>query len=287
MLNFFKSLFGKSEEKKESNSLLDLVSELGDVCNGMGEYSSFGMTEEEKSPKGKEMLSIIQDIELKSKKFNDDELFYLLAIAYRNYTAWYLRGSEREKYLKKCLSMLKKVSKRHEKGRGELGRLLIEEKVIRDLPRGIEILEELTKQNKLPSYLNSTLAKANRQNGNIEVEDNYSLCKFKDDPSPAVFREERKRFRALIRQYKKDKKTEELKKILNNYYSLVILVTLCYGNHDCNSAVSGTDYNDAIDIVQENCNKINDSYEKSGRIKNSEFISNNDWKTFEKIFTVQ
>lgn len=286
MLNFFKLLFGESKEKKESNLLPDLVSELIDISNGMGEYSSFDMTEEEKDFKGKEMLLRIKGIELKGKKFNNDELYYLLGVSYRNYTAWYIRGDERKKYLTKSLSMFEKVSKRHSEGRAEMGKLLIDEKLIRDLPRGMKILEELDNKKKLPAPLNSILAKANRQYGNIKVEENYSLCKFKNDPSPAVFREERKRFRALIRQYKKDKQTEELKKVLNNYYSLGILVIFCYGNHDCNSAVSGIDYDEAIRTVQENCNKINDSYEKSGQLKNSKFISNNDWKIFDKVFTI-
>ena len=168
MLNFFKSLFGGSEEKKESNSLPDLLSELIDISNGMGEYSPLDMIEEEKDSKGREMLSRIRSIELKSKKFNDDELFYLLALSYRNYTAWYVKDYEREKYLKKCLSILKKVSKSHKVSRAELGRLLIEEKLVRNLPLGIEILEELNSQNELPSYLNSTLAKATSVQSSIK-----------------------------------------------------------------------------------------------------------------------
>ena len=39
-------------------------------------------------------------------------------------------------------------------------------------------------------------------------------------------------------------------------------------------------------IVKDNCNSINDSYEKNGQLKNSEFISNNDWKIFDKVFTI-
>ena len=77
-------------------------------------------------------------------------------------------------------------------------------------------------------------------------------------------------------------KTEKLKKVLNNYYNLGILVTLCYGDHNCDSAVSGKSYEDAIAIVRDNCNNISDSYGKSGQLKNSGFISDNDWKTFEK-----
>jgi len=91
-------------------------------------------------------------------------------------------------------------------------------------------------------------------------------------------------FRALIRQYKKEDKTELLKTTLTQYYNLAILVTLCYGNHNCNSAVSGNEYNKAIQIINNVCEDINFSFLHNGIIINSEFISNNDWKTFIKIF---
>lgn len=44
----------------------------------------------------------------------------------------------------------------------------------------------------MPSYLNSTLSKAIRQNKGVKLNDTYNLCSF-NDPSPAVFREERKK----------------------------------------------------------------------------------------------
>ena len=197
-----------------------------------------------------------------------------------------MRRTNRKKYLDKTISYLREsinISKNNTEAKSELGRLLIEEKVIRNLREGIEILKNLKSTNQMPDHLNSVLSKALRQNGDVELSTNYDLCGFKD-PSPAVFREERKKFRALIRESKKSNDEEKLKQILNQYYNLAVLVTICYQDHDCNSAVSGSDYDKAIQTVKKICKKINYTYSNDGYIENSNFISANDWKTFKKVF---
>jgi len=135
----------------------------------------------------------------------------------------------------------------------------------------------------MPEYLNSILAKATRQSIGVKLESTYDLCSFKD-PSPAVFREERKKFRELIRKFKKEKNTDSLKITLNQYYQLAVLVTTCYGEHDCNSGVRGNQYESAIKIVRNVCKDIDYSYITHGKIEKSNFISENDWKTFIKFF---
>jgi len=135
----------------------------------------------------------------------------------------------------------------------------------------------------MPPHLNSILSKAHRQLGNIEQDNSFNLCSF-EDPSPAVFREERKRFRALIRKYKKQNETDKLKTTLNNYYNLAVLVTICYGEHDCNSGVIGWQYDEAIKTVREVCDKIDFSFVEHGVLEKSNFISKNDWKTFVTVF---
>jgi hypothetical protein len=277
MFDFLKNIFEDKQTNQNTQTLEELINEVYDIGSGMGEYVAFEMTEKEKILKGKEMLSRIDTIEVKSIKHKSDELYYALAIAYRNYSSWYQKGDNRKKYLVKSVFLLEKTSNEYTEGHAELGRLLIEKKLIRDLSRGYNILKKLNDKNILPSYLNSTLSKANRQLGNIKVKEEYSLCQFINDPSPAVFREERKRFRALIRQYKKEGKFKKIKKVLENYYNFGILVSLCYTGKDCRSG----HYDRAKKIVEENCNKINDSYKKSGRI-DTDFISDNDWKYFEK-----
>ena len=97
-------------------------------------------------------------------------------------------------------------------------------------------------------------------------------------------REERKRFRALIRKYKKQGETDKLKASLEQYYNLAVLVTICYGDHDCNSGVSGWQYDDAVKIVPKLCNEIDFSFVRNGFLDKSNFISKNDWKTFVVVF---
>lgn len=63
-----------------------------------------------------------------------------------------------------------------------------------------------------------------------------------------------------------------------------LLVKLCYRNHDCNSGVVGHQYENAKVIAIKNYKTIKDTYDKNGRIKDSLFISENDWKIFTKFF---
>lgn len=284
----FDSLFG-NKTIIDNNYNSSSISTLEDISNGMGEYASYSFREindDIKRVKGQEMLDIITKIELNSSQLVDTKFYYTLAIAYRNYCAWFVRGVERKIYLEKTILCLKQsidISKDNTVSKAELGRLLIEEKIVRNLSKGIEILENLKSINQIPDYLNSVLSKALRQNGQIEFTANYNLCSF-EDPSPAVFREERKKFRVLIRECQKMNDEEKLKQVLNQYYNLAVLVTLCYKEHDCNSSVAGSDYEKAMIIVKKVCKKINYSFPNDGHIEDSSFISANDWKTFKKVF---
>jgi len=290
VLKLIKSLFLKDTVKTgNSNDVRELIDLLHNITNGLGDYATHAFQEDnpqKKMEKGQEMLSIIIGVEEKSKSLNNSNLCYLLAVAYRNYCAWFIRGDQRKKYLEKCIFFINKalsISSDNIDAKSELGRLLIEERVVRNISRGIELLEELKKDGKMPSYLNSVLTKAHRQSGDIEIRQQYDLCQF-NDPSPAVFSEERKRFRALISKYKKRNEIDKLKATLDQYYNLAVLVTLCYGEHDCNSGVIGWQYDEAINTVKKMCKKINYSFESNGIIKKSNFISQNDWKAFVKVF---
>jgi hypothetical protein len=261
------------------------IKELEELSNGLGEYTNMNTITEKIKLKGDNLLSKIEQIEVETKNIINSKLSYTLAIAYYNYCSWYRRGDERKEILEKSISLLNQsifLSPQNIESKAKLGHMLIDYKIIRDLSKGIKLLEELRDNNELPVYLNSTLAEAKRKIGNIE-NNNFNLCSFQD-PSPAVFREERKRFRALIRKYKKENRIELLEQVLNDYYGLAVLATFCYGEHDCNSGVSGRMYDEAIKIVNKVCNKINFLYLDYGIIENSSFISNNDWKIFIKVF---
>ena len=276
MLNFLKSFFN-------NKSIDDYTSQLKTISNGTGEYFNKKPLNNDIKLKGNKMLKLIQDIESQTRNIKDSNLYYEFAIAYNNYTSWYIRGEDRKEYLLITTALLEKaidLSENNIKAKELLGKLLINEKLIRDFNQGQEILNDLKSKNELSSSLNSILQKANKQ---IKIEKNYNFCKFKD-PSPAVFREERVLFRALIKKYKKEKNTQELEKTLNDFYTLAVLVTMCYGNSDCNSTTSETKYEQAILIMKKNCKRIRYTFSQNGYITNSSFLSSSDWKHFDFVF---
>lgn len=290
ILKIFKSLFGDDTKKiPMANDAVGQIALLNNISNGLGEYASVALNEDNQSNKNEkalEMLSIITDAEKCCDRLKNSELFYSIAIAYRNYCVWFARGDNRKQYLEKCVTYLNdaiSIDSGNNDAKSELGRLLIEEKIIRNRSKGIEILEALKNDGNMPSYLNSVLSIAHRQSGNVEQDSGFNLCAFKD-PNPAVFREERKRFRALIRQYKKSNEIEKLKITLEQYYNLAVLVTICYGEHDCNSGVVGWQYDEAIKTVRKVCDKIDFSFVRDGFLEQSSFISKSDWKAFVAIF---
>lgn len=276
MLNFLKSVFN-------NKSIDDYIHQLKIISNDKGEYSNIKPLDNDIRIKGNKMLKLIQDIEYQTKNSKDSNLYYKFAIAYKNYTSWYITGENKEQYLLKTTSLLEKsieLSENNIKAKELLGKLLINEKLIRDLNKGQIILNELKSRNELSSPFTSVLKKAEKQ---IKIDQNYNFCKFKD-PSPAVFREERILFRALIKKYKKEKNIKELEETLNHFYTLGILVTMCYGNSDCNSDTSEIKYEKAILIIKKNCKRIRYTFTENGYISNSSFLSSSDWKHFDFVF---
>lgn len=267
------------EKYVTQNSLGTILSSLSD---SLGEFAPI----ETKYDKQKERMSlVINRIRDEVNQNNNFELFYLFAISIRNFTSWYIRGDERKKYLDEVIFYLEKsigLNDKFVEAKAELGLLLIEQKVVRNLEKGYSILNGLKNINQLPSYLDSTLSKAERQLGLVCVEDNFDFSNL--NPAPAVFAEERKKYRTLIRKYKKEKDIDNLKRTLKNFYNLAILVVVCYGSHDCKSGVVGHDYDLAIGRVKKIGKKINFSFKENGYIKNCNFISNNDWKQFISVF---
>lgn len=285
MFKIIKSIFSTKSSDNVVNKNLEV---LYQVSNGLGKYSACSSMNDDikKSEYAKEMLSILNKIEEQNMKNENSDICYMLSISYRNYCSWFVRGDDRRIWLNKCVELLKKslqINPDNIDAKSELGRLLIEEKLIRDIEKGIHLLDDLKTINAMPSYLNSILSKAQRQLGYIGDNKSFNLCLF-DDPSPAVFREERKRFRALIRKYKKENSLEELRLTLDQYYKLALLAYACYGEHDCNSGVIGWQYDKAVGIVKEISNKIDQTYKTHGYIENSNFISQNDWKEFVRVF---
>ncbi len=287
--SMFNKLFKSRKSPNDSKRIEYSKSQLIEIIDGLGEYASIAFSNEEQSTKSEKAKKMHSLLELIGENHNEDkeaELKYLLAIGYRNYTAWFVRGENRKMFLDKVVFLLREadsIDPRQLDSRAELGRILIDEKVVRNLAEGAEILTSLKLANQLPSHLNSILSKANRQLGILDEEGTFDLCSF-SDPSPAVFREERKRFRALIRQYKKEGKEIALEKTLDQFYKLAVLVTICYDDHDCNSGTIGWKYDEAVKLVKKHCNQIDYTYAQNGVIENNKFLSTNDWKVFTNFY---
>lgn len=97
------------------------------------------------------MRDLISKAEENKKDNMSSELEYWLGIAWRNYTSWFVRGDERKIYLDKAINHLenaitisqKNLSKEWLLYARELGVLLIDEAIVRNLERGIFLLDSV------------------------------------------------------------------------------------------------------------------------------------------------
>ena len=159
----------------------------------------------------------------------------------------------------------------------ELTRILIEEKSVRDLDLAMSYSDYLDKYNQKPTWLIPTINKAKRWQGDIDIPKSTS---FNDLPiTPASLREERVKLRKLIISLSKEN-NPKVSVVAKRLYNLALYVTYLYGNHDCNSGVSGPAYTHAEKIYKKVSGKFN--YDYLGRIEDSLFLSEQDYKRIEK-----
>ena len=224
------------------------------------------------------MLSTIQAIENSISTWTSS-LHYHLAIAYRNYNGWYVRGDERKFYLEKVVDHFKSAISLDNSDyttKFELAFILIEESKIRDLDMALDIIKELEDNNKLPGWMDSIVAKAKRWKGDLKIpkdNDFRQLTVF-----PAVLNEERTSLRKiLVDSLKNNDKNKEL--IASRLYNLGLLVLFL---NNLQNEMSGSFYDNSEKIMKKIGKKFNFQY--LGRIKNSNFLSESDYKRIEKIF---
>jgi hypothetical protein len=282
---FLKRLFQSKSEKEplgETPYEFQLIKELQDISDALGEYAKASGD----SNKGIKMLGIIQKIEGVSRDSRNADLFCALAIAYRNYCAWFVRGDNRQTYLKKsvdCFERALTIDPQCLTAQSELAYLLIEEKQVRNLERGIFLLERLDASGDLSESVAISLQKARRQLGQIEqvpvITDFTQVA-----VAPAALREQRTLYRALIRKYKKSGEVDKLKEALDALYNLAVFVAAIYGEHDCNSGVSGHTYDLAIVHQKRIGHLIRFNYAEHGRIEGGAFLSENDYKAFSQYY---
>lgn len=134
---------------------------VAQAIKSLMEMSCFGLGKE---PSQSEISKLISKVEKQFPDSGSYELEYWLGIALRNYTAWFVRGEERKPYLQKAVQHLEKAyalskgvipeklpaTDKHTLGSldqntiaCEVGSLLIDETIIRDLEKGISYLRPI------------------------------------------------------------------------------------------------------------------------------------------------
>ncbi len=203
--------------------------------------SSFGLGSQPSQP---DMLKLLEKVEKQHPASKSPELEYWLGIAWRNYTAWFVRGDERKPYLEKAITHFDKAYKMETESKGtnwityasELGKLLIDEAIVRDLDRGIFLLGQVYDNTtdyepELCSYADA-LYKANRfqEAADVAISLNKRASKsqrWRDSIPPAPMAIAARAYRAQVKQYKKE---NQLKKAI--MASTRLLETGCATDND-------------------------------------------------------
>lgn len=228
-------------------------------------------------------VDMIQEIESLESNINswNHLLHYHAAIAYRNYTTWYVRGENRKQFLDKMVFHLENsclMDSNFTEAKVELAHVLIEEKVVRNIDKALILTSELIQKKELPSWMDSFVEKAKRWSGNIELPTNNDFSNL--DPTPAVLREERTKLRKLLSDSIKNNDSSSVI-IASRLYNLGLLVAYLYDSRDCNSGVMGMVYDKAEKKHKKIAKKFNFGY--LGRIENAEYLTETDYKRIEKI----
>lgn len=200
--------------------------------------SSMGFGDEQDFEKDN-MLKVLGEVESSFNDIQNPNLAYWLGIAWRNFTAWHIRGDERKEYLEKAIAYFDKalelsksslpiqlpLEKRHNAEyldqidiAGELGHLLVDEAIIRDLDRGEKVLQFVFDNTEeyepcLCSYAELFYKRGDYQKCaeiGLNISDRCAISpEWKDDPPPAPLGIVGSAYRALAKQAKKEGKIDE------------------------------------------------------------------------------
>jgi hypothetical protein len=201
---------------------------------------------------------------------------------------WYRRKNEdKTTPLKNAIALIEKalsMDRDNEEAKYTLGEILIERVQVRDLDRGLKLLQEVKNKN---SQIQGLIAKADRWLGKLEIDSEFDYLTIQLIPL-TLLREERTKCRTLIRSLKKDNNNTSLVQVLDHMYRLAIL-------HDAATFVMlNTEHSFNVKETRKWDRKMKNlamnilefSYSINGRIKESNncFLSENDYKTFIQVF---
>ncbi len=227
--------------------------------------------------------------ERKAIEFSSPKLFVITGEGWSNFSYWY--GSKNNdkitplQYAIKMFDKALRIEPNNEEAKIGLATLLIERMQVRDLKRGLEILQQISNKTDEVQIL---ISKASRWTGNIEFHSNIDYTKIDLIPLTSLG-EVRKRCRLLVRELIKEKdKTDELKEVLDYMYRVAVL-------HDAATYVirycEEYDNPQKFDACYKKLKKATEiiveySYQNNGYLvwSNNSFFSDNDYRTYEKIF---
>ena len=164
----------------------------------------------------------------------------------------------------------------------ELTRILIEEKLVRDLDCALSMAAQLQKEEQLPQWLVPAIEKAKRWAGKAEFPTDSDFSAL--TPSPAAIREERTKLRKLLVEQTKCGDRLSASAIAKRLYNLGLLAAYLYDDFDGSSGVSGA----AFDAAEHKMRKVNSmfKFDYLGRIVGAEFLSPADYRRIEAILGV-
>ncbi len=227
--------------------------------------------------------------ERKAIEYSSPKLYVIAGEGWSKFSSWYLRKNDDKKtplqYAIKMFEEALKIEPNSDEAKTVLGTLLIERVQVRDLKRGLEILQQISNKTDDVQVL---ISKASRWTGNIEFNSDFDYTKF-DLNQLASLGEVRKRCRHLIRKLKKDKdKTDELKEVLDHMYRVALISDAAsHVMSNCGHDVDPQKYDACFNKLQKVTENIAQySYQKNGYLSwsHDSFLSENDYRTYEKIF---
>ncbi len=202
--------------------------------------SCFGFGSEEDFKKDN-MLKVLSSSENKFNQSLNPKIHYWLGITWRNFTSWHIRGDERKQYLEKTIYYFDKafdlskgvlpvqlpLDKRHNTDyldqidiAGDLGTILVNEALVRDLDRAENILKFVFDNTKEYEPCLCYYAELFYKNGEYEkcaeiglnIGDRCLISpEWKNDPPPAPLGIVGSAYRALAKKAKKEGNIEMAK----------------------------------------------------------------------------
>ena len=275
------------KNKVSSTSETDIIHYAMTVLMGTGLYASKSMSDDWFKWENK-MQSDLEMFEQHAKKFSSSTLYTLTGKGWENFSIWYRRkNDDKTTPLQHAVLMFKEaleIEPDNEEAKIALASVLIERKHVRDHNYALSILEQVKNKS---GQVHELMSKAKRWTGDIKLESNFDYASIQLIPLGSL-REERKKSRALIQNFKKEKNNEEMVNVLEHMYRLAVLHDVAtYVMLNCEYSIDpkiDRAWDKKLNIIAKNINKY--SYTNNGKLieSNNCFLSNNDYKAFKLAF---